>query len=470
MRGNLLILVVLLANFPLFGQWGNSHYLNNISDDANKVVPIISSSFLGSDDFISNQSLGIFAEKEWNKKLSSIAYFGTEIFNGGLLPQHQIRSVDEKNYTPYFGRVLTSGKWNIAPIFRLHTQYELHPTFALFAGYDSRRFGNWFDSAWRDRSATPTPYLGYNYKISEHLDYNFQMDYANNDGILGNEEMGKYLATHSLSIAANHWRLNFFESVVWRRENENGYRGIEPIYLTPAAIFRPAEFSLGSSDNVLLGAGFEYIFVKREKRKYRINRTTQIARQFLIIHGQIVIDEFLLKEVIAKNGWWANKHSLSIGIIADPKFNEKTKSTISLSYSHSRPYTYSHSDSLQSYTNGAYSLAHFLGSNYRSLSASFYLKSTKWGVQSTLNFYRSGQEALVNNGSDVILSNTSRSKDYGNAIGQNSKGINHFIRNRIFYYFGEKNTIFFEHQAHDQRHAFGFGYSYSLNSSLRNNF
>lgn len=470
MRAKFLLILISIFPTSLWAQWGHSQYLTQYNINEAKLLPTASISFLGSDKLLVNQTLGVFTQKKWSKKISTSVYLGSELFNGGLLPQNQIKSSQGKDFAPYLGRVLTGGDWRIAPILRMHTHYAIHPSFSFYAGYDSRRFGNWFDSSWRDRSATPTPYLGYYYKISKHLVYNFQIDYANNTGVLGDASKGKYLATHSVGIIINHLQLHFFESVVWRRKNENGYRGIEPIYITPAAIFRPAEFSQGSSDNVLLGAGFEYNLYKTSKTDAGKRKGTVIKRNFLAFYGQFTIDEFLYKEVVAKNGWWANKHSLNIGILVHPRFNDKTISTISLSYAHSRPYTYSHSDSLQSYSNGAHSLAHFLGSNYRSLSSSFYLKSEKWGIGSKLSFYRSGEDALINNGTDVILSNNSRSKDYGNAIGQNSQGINHFLRNRVLYYLSEKNTIFFEHQAHDKQHAFGFGYRYSLNSSLRNNF
>jgi hypothetical protein len=470
MRGKYLLLLISILPISLWAQWGRSQYLIQFNSEDIKLLPTASISFLGSDELIINQTLGVYTQKKWSNKVSTRLYVGSEFFNGGLLPQNQIKTSQGKEFSPYLGRVFTDGDWRIAPILRMHTEYEIHPSFFIYAGYDSRRYGNWFDSAWRDKSSTPTPYIGYDYNISEHLNYNFQIDYANNDGILGDASKGKYLATHSLGIKIKHLQLHFFESVVWRRKNENGYRGIEPIYLTPAMIFRPAEFSQGSSDNVLLGAGFEYKLYRAIKRKSDPQHGTVHKSNFLTFYGQITIDEFLYKEVVAKNGWWANKHAASFGVIFHSKIKNKYYFTTALSYAHTRPYTYTHSDSLQSYTNGAYSLAHFLGSNYRSLSASFYLKSEKWGIRSTLYFYRSGEDALTNNGTDVILSNNSRSQDYGNTIGQNSLRINHYIHNRILYYLDAKNTFFFEHQSHDKQHAFGFGYTYSLNSARRNNF
>lgn len=467
MRGRLALLILVFVQNILFGQWGNSKYLNDLSDDNHQIVPLISTSWLGSQQFVSNQSLGLFSKKEWNKKFRTLSYLGTEIFNKGLLPQHQVRSINGKQFSPVYGRAHTVGKWNIAPILRFYTQYKLHPSFGLYAGYDSRHFGHYFDRSFRDRQSTPTPYIGYAYQPTDNIVYNFQLDYANNDGIFGNTEMAKYLATHTLSFSYKNFLFNFFESVVWRRENENGHRGIEPLYLTPAAIFRPAEFSLGSSDNVLLGAGFRYSVIKKEKWKPTHQKGVNYVRSIVTVHGQITIDEFLYKEVVAKNGWWANKHSLSIGIAAHPKFNEKTNSTVSLSYSHSRPYTYTHSDSLQSFTNGAFSLAHFLGSNYRSLEANIYVITHKWGIRSNFTFFRHGDMTNLNDGTNPTLSNTSRQADYGNSIAQNSSGINHFIQTRVFYYLDKKNSFFIEHQAHDKHHAIGLGYRYSLNSSVR---
>lgn len=454
----LLLLLALFSQTHVFGQWGtNSHFQGN-NKDSMKFIPSSTTSFLGGDKLIVNQSFSVFNRHKWNKKLTTAAYLSTEIFNGGLLPQHQIKSSEGKNFTPYFGRVYSSEDWNFSPNIRIAFWYKIHPKFTFTGGYHTRHSIDKRQSIFRDPSALPTPTLGYSYELSSKLRYVFNLDYANNSGVFGDPNLGKYIATHTVHIDTKYLKFQFFESVVWRRKNENGYRGIEPIYLTPAAIFRPAEFSQGSSDNVLLGAKVDYSCYTRNGR-----RNYNHSRPLFHLSGEVIIDEFLYKEVIAKNGWWANKHSLQLSLSTSPT----TKTNLAITYSHSRPYTYSHSDEYQSFSNGAFSLGNFLGSNYRSIRGSFKYYHKKWVTRSTLQFYRSGEGSQTNNGSDVALSNNSRTSDYNNFIGQGSKGINHYIQNRIVYLVNNESSVFFEHQAHANQHAFGFGYSYSLNSYNR---
>lgn len=112
-----------------------------------------------------------------------------------------------------------------------------------------------------------------------------------------NPFLRKYTSMHYLDLnIGKRASIGVFESVVWHNDTM-GQRGFDIGYMNPFIFFRPVEFSIGSPDNVLMGFN----------AKYKItNKTTAYA--------QLLLDEFLIKEVRAGKGWWGNKQGWQIGI------------------------------------------------------------------------------------------------------------------------------------------------------------
>ena len=80
--------------------------------------------------------------------------------------------------------------------------------------------------------------------------------------------------------ATKRINVSFFESIVWQsRDSNNANLGYDVNYLNPVIFYRPTEYALGSGDNALIGASF----------KVRLWKHLQL-------YGQLIIDEFLLKE------------------------------------------------------------------------------------------------------------------------------------------------------------------------------
>jgi len=80
---------------------------------------------------------------------------------------------------------------------------------------------------------------------------------------VGTERKRKNGATHHISFNATKW-LNFgiFETVVFQPKDTLLNRGYDVEYLNPVIFYRPQEYSLGSSDNVLLGVSFSAKYKK----------------------------------------------------------------------------------------------------------------------------------------------------------------------------------------------------------------
>ncbi len=158
---------------------------------------------------------------------------------------------------------------------------------------------------------------------------------------------GKYFVTHSLSWnISRNFNLHFFETVTWSARDSLGHRGFEWQYLNPVIFYRPVEFSLGSSDNVLLGAGFKLKLFPRT-----------------FCYGQLLIDEFYLDRILERNGWWGNKFGIQSGIKSFEPFHLKHL-YLQAEMNIVRPYTYSHLEPIQNYGHYYQPLAHPLGANF----------------------------------------------------------------------------------------------------------
>ena len=224
----------------------------------------------------------------------------------------------------------------------------------------------------------------------------------------------KYTATHFLEWKIAPWiRLGVFESIVWAADDGQYHRGFDVNYLNPVIFYRPVEFSVGSSDNALLGANLAI--------------TPSMSQKF---YFQLLFDEFLLSELRAdinqwrnpdqdiRSGWWANKYGIQAGWTGLNDFGIKGLSHL-LEFNLVRPYTYAHSNSTQAYSTFNQSLAHPLGANFHE----FVGRLTYSREKVSFNFQYNNQlkgvsETGTNFGDNLELSNQDRDKEYENYIGQ----------------------------------------------------
>nr|WP_295869254.1 hypothetical protein [uncultured Chitinophaga sp.] len=200
--------------------------------------------------------------------------------------------------------------------------------------------------------------------------------------------------------------IGLFDAVVWPDADSSGRkRGFDWSYMNPIIFLRSAEFSVGSSDNALMGANVKYkLFPK----------TT--------IYGQVVLDEFKLKEVTGGNGWWANKQSWQLGFRSFDLFKVKNLD-IQGEYNAVRPYTYSFRSTFANYEHYNQSLAHPLGANFWELLGIATYRIKRWYGRGQLMYARYGDDpdAKTNNGHYIYKPYTNRPSDYGNYIGQGIK-------------------------------------------------
>ncbi|MEX2590939.1 MAG: hypothetical protein WD334_12100, partial [Chitinophagales bacterium] len=152
----------------------------------------------------------------------------------------------------------------------------------------------------------------------------------------------KYMTLHHLNASISHWlEIGVFESVIFSRDN-----GYDFQYLNPIIFYRSVELGLGSPDNVLLGLDYK----------------ANIARRFQL-YGQFVLDEFNLSNVLAGNGWWANKFAIQTGLKYINAFG-LDQLDLQMEYNWVRPYMYSQGSPEITYTHYNQALAHPLGANF----------------------------------------------------------------------------------------------------------
>ncbi len=146
------------------------------------------------------------------------------------------------------------------------------------------------------------------------------------------------------------------------------------------------------------------------------------------------MDEFVLNEIKAGDGWWANKFAIQLGgkyIDAFGVPNLDLQGEINLA----RPYTYSHNTQYSNYTSYQQPLAHPLGANFNeAIGMIRYQPLPRLNVTAKLFVTRIGRDSTDYNwgastaqnpkydwGSDLLKPNTQRESTYGNKIGQGFK-------------------------------------------------
>lgn len=217
----------------------------------------------------------------------------------------------------------------------------------------------------------------------------------------------KYTAMHHLSMQVTPWlNVGVFEAVVFGRRNH-----FEFSYLNPIIFLRLAEQQNGSDDNAFVGLDLKANVAKRWQ-----------------FYGQLLLDEFFLKEVRAGNGWWANKFGLQLGGKYIDAFNVKNldlQGELNLV----RPFTYSHYDSLANYTHYNQPVAHPMGANFvEAIGIVRYQPHPKWNTSGRLIVWKQGADTANSNvGSNIFMGNRYRpGGDYGYKLpnGPRATGLN----------------------------------------------
>ena len=292
---------------------------------------------------------------------------------------------------------------------RAYIDFNLSKHIYMQFGNDRTFIGNGYRSLIFSDYSPPNLFLRSNLKVWK-INYLFQINRMAADvrGTSGGLQSGrrypeKFMAFHHASInIGKKFNLGVFESVVFSPKDSLNNNTFDLSYLNPVIFYRSIEQQFGSSDNALLGLDFKWL-----------------ATKGISVYGQAVLDEFVLNEIKAGNGWWANKFALQGGI----KYIDVlgvSNLDVQLEANVVRPYTYSHGTQYGSYTNYRQSLAHPLGANFNEWIAIMrYQPIPKLNLVAKVINVKIGRDGADENwGSDLMKDNGTREQERNNKIGQ----------------------------------------------------
>lgn len=285
-----------------------------------------------------------------------------------------------------------------------YLSYSPNKIFNIQLGKDKHFWGDGYRSLFLSDAAAPYPYMKLTTNIW-HLTYvnlyTIMKDVSNPSG-LKKDWQNKYATMHYLGWnATKRLNIGLFESIVWQGSDSTRNRGYDVNYLNPVMFFRPTEYSLGSSDNAFLGFSFRVKVLKKQQ-----------------VYGQLLLDEFLLKEVVADTGWWANKQAFQLGFKSFDMFTIKYLN-FQTEFNYVRPYTYSHGSVQQNYGHFNEPLAHPLGANFWESATFLNYRYKRLFIEAKCVYaVYGGDSAGTDYGKNIFISYVNRPSDYHNFTGQ----------------------------------------------------
>jgi len=344
---------------------------------------------------------GFNVQATYDNKISSYFQY---TYNNSLFPQFLDTFIQQKNIVPGQGYAYFKNSKYTYQNINSYANYQPSKYFLFELGNGKHFIGDGYRSLILSDNANNNLYFKINTKVwkLQYTNLFMQLDDVRDSNGKQTDFKKKYAAIHYLSWNLTK-RLNFgfFESIVFESRDSTSSFYFDVNYLNPLIFYRPVEYSIGSADNAIMGLN----------ARYRLFN-------WLIVYGQAVIDEFLLKEIRARNGWWANKYALQVGMKWLDLFSIKNLSFQS-EYNFVRPFTYTHSSILQNYGHFNQPLAHPQGANFEEnvMILRYYYKRFGVELKSVRTLY-GDDEATIYFGRDIYRSYRDRPSEYGNYTGQ----------------------------------------------------
>jgi hypothetical protein len=269
-------------------------------------------------------------------------------------------------------------------------------------GYDKNFIGNGYRSLFLSDYSNSYLFLKLNTKIwkfnYENLFMQLMPQFTKGTDTLLER---KYQVMHHLSMNVTRWlNVGLFEAVTFARRQ---YFDFE--YLNPIIFLRYVEGNVGSPDKANVGFDFKANF----------------AHHFQA-YGQFLLDEFIAKEIVKNNGYWANKYGYQLGVKYVDALNIKNLD-VQLESNRVRPFTYEHNDTYGNYTHYNQPLAHPLGAGFQEyIGIAKYQPAPKWYINARMIYYYQGLDSAGENfGSNPFELYTTRTRDYGYFVGNGNK-------------------------------------------------
>lgn len=390
------------------------------------VYPILSLNNYMQENFNYYNQIGISINATFNDKWYIHTNVSTSFFQFDDIRKQQI---DSTGFIPHDKKYDGSND-SFYSLYNLDLDliYKPYKFLTLSIGKNKHFLGDGYQSLFISNNTASFPYgniLIDVWRIKYSVLYCFLQDVEFPDY---STSYNKYNTIHFLSFnISKRFDINLFESVTWSGRDTINHRGFDVNYLNPIIFFRPVEFSLDdpTPDNVLLGAGFKFNFYKNYH-----------------FYGQIFIDDFLLSEFKANNGYWANKQGFQLGVKAYDFFGVENLYFLS-ELNYVRPFTYAHLSSLSSYSHQNEALAHPLGANFVEQVNYLRYRNSKFIVEGKWIYAKYGSDsANVSLGNEVMKPYILRNSDYGHEMFQGVLNQQFIHKYRVSYKMWDKFDMY----------------------------
>lgn len=302
--------------------------------------------------------------------------------------------------------------------------YSLKKYFNFQFGHDKNYIGDGYRSLLLSDNAYSYPF----FKISttfwkiKYMNLYTLMEDLQIDAPDDSRFKRKYATFHYLDFNIGHYgSVGVLEAVVWKSDTMRG-RGLDFNYLNPVIFLRPVEFGLGSPDNMILGFNL------------KIKITPKI-----IFYGQLMLDEFKIREVRAHNGWWGNKQAFQAGIKSSGLIKNLHLLT---EINYVRPFTYSHRSTLTNYAHFNQALAHPSGANFYESVSVLYYSFKNFFIRAQFIYQLAGSDTGASNlGSNIFINYDTHSFEYNNEIAQGLENTLLYADIRLGYILNPKTNM-----------------------------
>lgn len=307
----------------------------------------------------------------WNERLPG--YLDTLVRATQVTPGEGYAFGDAPNVAHY--------DWNA------HVSWDAHEYINLTLGRGKNSFGEGHRSLFLSTESYSYPYLRISttvWKIKYVNLFSMMNDIRGAGGVAADFQR-KFSSMHYLSWNATK-RINvaLFEAIMWSAGDEKYPRGFDINYLNPVLFYRPTEFTIGSPDNALLG--------------FAVNVK---AGKHVLFYSQLMMDEFLTKQVRDGNGWYANKQAVQVGVNAHEAFGVNGLQ-LRAEWNYIRPFIYTHSDTRQNYAHMGQPLAHPYGSNVQEVLAHADLVRDRWVLSTRFSMAWMGTDSVFSYGNNIF--------------------------------------------------------------------
>ena len=290
-------------------------------------------------------------------------------------------------------------------------------------GHDRNFFGNGLRSLLLSDNTAPYLFLKVSTRFGKRFQYtNLFAELQNGQVVLSGINLfpQKFTAMHHLSVnLSRRVNIGLFEAEVFSRDK------FDINYLNPVILYRYVESSRGSADNAFVGLDL------------KVN-----AAQHFLFYGQLMLDEFLIKEIRAASGSWTNKFAAQLGlkyidVAGIPNLDLQGEFNIA------RPYTYSHKSGQTNYAHYNQPLATPLGANFMEGLGTLRFQRERLTVNGTFGVMLKGTDSPNRNyGGNPLLDYEDRLRDKGNVVGQGRQAITTYSDLRVTYML--KHNLFLE--------------------------